>query len=102
MARNKLAGSKKGTSRTARFYQSHPLARKKKKSYDSKYQKGTVKYRQALNAWNEKFGKKGDGKDGSHQPDGSIKAESQKSNRARKKGKKNTSKLKSLLRKRKK
>ena len=42
MARNSLAGSKKGTSASARRYQNDPKARAKKKAYDTAYNKKTV------------------------------------------------------------
>ena len=37
MPRNKLAGTKVGNSRTAKFYQENPKARKKKLAYDKAY-----------------------------------------------------------------
>lgn len=42
MARNSLAGTKKGTSDSAKRYQSDPKARAKKKAYDTAYNKKTV------------------------------------------------------------
>ena len=42
------------------------------------------KYRATLNRINRKSGKKGDGKDVSHQPDGSTKTEKASKNRGRK------------------
>ena len=39
MARNKLAGSKRGKSKSARYYQENPEARAKKDKYNTKYHK---------------------------------------------------------------
>lgn len=86
MARNSLAGTKKGKSRTAKYYQSNPEARAKKKKYDTEYH-GTSernKYRAGLNKENRKAKHKvGDGKDASHTRSGKLVKESQSANRAR-------------------
>ena len=37
MARNGLAGTKTGKSKTAKYYQANPEARKKKDAYNKKY-----------------------------------------------------------------
>lgn len=87
MARNSLAGTKKGTSASARRYQNDPKARSKKKEYDKKYHATTErkKYRAELNRENRKRGTygNGDGKDVSHKKNGKTTLESQKQNRAR-------------------
>ena len=87
MARNSLAGSKKGTSASARRYQNDSKARAKKKEYDKKYHATTErkKYRAELNRDNRKRGTYGnkDGKDVSHKKNGKTTLESQKKNRAR-------------------
>lgn len=82
--RNGLAGSKKGKSKSAKYYQSNPKAREKKKDYDKKYHSSEERkeYREQLNRANRKMGKKGDGKDVSHGK-GGMKLESQSRNRAR-------------------
>ena len=87
MARNKLAGSKKGTSKSARYYQSNPEAKAKKDAYNKKYHSTDKrkKYRSELNKANRKDGTygNGDNKDKSHTKSGKLVNESQKSNRAR-------------------
>jgi len=71
MARNRLAGSKRGKSKTAKYYQSHPEARKKKVEYDTQYQStpSRKKYRAVLQAINREKGTHGnlDDKDEAHQ-----------------------------------
>jgi hypothetical protein len=68
--RNKLAGTKRGKSRTAKFYQENPDARKKRDEYNKEYHSTPArkKYRAILQAINRK--KKthgnGDGMDESH------------------------------------
>lgn len=87
MGRNSLAGTKKGKSRTARFYQKNKKARDKKKRYDNKYHSTAFRraYRSLLNIWNRKNkSKKGDGKDASHKKNGKMTKEGQSKNRARK------------------
>ena len=74
-------------SRTQRYYDANPEAKAKKAAYDSEFQKKKkqVKKRVQANRFNRNNPNsvKGDGKDASHQPNGSIKLESQKKNRAR-------------------
>ena len=73
MARNSLAGTKKGTSASARRYQNDPEARAKKKAYDKAYNKKTVsdrvdrnrKRREGQKSGNPKA-KKGSGYDYDH------------------------------------
>lgn len=93
--RNKLAGTKKGTSKSAKYFQTHPEARAKKDAYNKAYHATPErkKYRASLNSANKKaktYGN-GDGKDMSHGT-GGLKKESQSSNRARN-GKGNNSRL---------
>jgi hypothetical protein len=95
--RNKLAGTKKGTSKSARRLQKSKSAREKKKAYDKKYHATTErkKYRAALNKANRKAGTygNGDGKDVSHKKNGKTTSEKQSLNRARNgKGKKSSKK----------
>ena len=85
--RNSLAGSKKGKSESAKYFQSHPEARKKKDAYNKEYHSTPErrKYRSELNSENRKsktYGN-GDGKDKSHTKRGVIVNESQSKNRAR-------------------
>jgi hypothetical protein len=68
--RNKLAGTKTGTSKTAKYYHDNPEARKKKLAYDSKYQ--------------DTHGN-GDGKDVAHTSKTKTRMQSQSKNRADKK-----------------
>tara|TARA_R100001510_G_C7594882_1_gene163369 strand:- start:15 stop:257 length:243 start_codon:yes stop_codon:yes gene_type:complete len=70
--------------KTALYYKSNPKARAKKASYDRQFQKKKkqVKKRVECNAWNRKYGKKGDKIDCSHK-NGTIVAEHRKRNRAR-------------------
>ena len=85
--RNSLAGTKKGTSKSAKRLQKSPAARAKKKAYDTEYHKSEErkKYRAGLNKKNRDAGTYGnkDGKDQSHDSKGGTKTESQSSNRAR-------------------
>jgi hypothetical protein len=85
--RNTLAGTKKGKSRTAKYYQDNPKAREKKQEYDKKYHSSPArkKYRAALNKENKKKGTYGnkDGKDRSHTRSGKLVNEAQGKNRAR-------------------
>lgn len=97
MARNKLAGTKKGKSKSARYFQDNPEARKKKNEYNKKYhQKASRrKYRSALNKANRKAGTYGnsDNKDMSHTKSGKLVKENQSTNRSRNgKNKKSTKK----------
>tara|TARA_R110000803_G_scaffold16197_5_gene44469 strand:+ start:9860 stop:10177 length:318 start_codon:yes stop_codon:yes gene_type:complete len=70
MARNGLAGTKRGTSSSALYYQRNPEARKKKQDYDAENNKTkkSIAYRCGLNAANNKDPKSkvGDGKDMGH------------------------------------
>ena len=88
MARNKLAGTKVGKSKSAKYYQDNPDA--KKDEYNAKYGSSLSRklYRAFLNAMNKKKGKKGDGKDVSHTKKGGTILEPQSKNRARNRGKK--------------
>lgn len=85
--RNGLAGSKKGTSKSAKRLHKDPEARAKKAAYDKKYHQDPArkKYRAELNAANRKAGTygNGDGKDMSHDSKGKVKKEAQSKNRAR-------------------
>lgn len=85
--RNKLAGTKKGTSESAKYFQNNPSAREKKKAYDKEYHSTPERksYRASLNKANRNAGTygNGDGKDMSHTKDGKLRSEKQSSNRAR-------------------
>ena len=85
--RNSLAGTKRGTSKSAKRLQSSASAREKKKKYDTAYHKTPArkKYRAELNRINKKKGTYGnkDGKDESHDSSGKTKKEAQSKNRAR-------------------
>lgn len=87
MARNKLAGTKRGKSKSAAFFQDNPESRKKKNEYNKKYHKSKArkKYRAKLNKANREAGTygNGDGKDMSHDTQGKLRKERQSSNRAR-------------------
>lgn len=87
--RNKLAGTKVGDSRSARFYQDNPDARKKKSEYDKDYQDSDSrkKYRAELNKINREKGTygNGDGKDVAHKTKTKTRMQSQSKNRADKK-----------------
>jgi len=87
--RNKLAGTKTGTSKSAKYYQSHPEARKKKVAYDTEYQDTPArkKYRAVLQAINRKNGTSGnhDGKDVAHISKTKTISQSQSKNRGDKK-----------------
>ena len=89
MARNRLAGTKRGKSRTARFYQTHPEAAKKRDRYNKKYHSTPArkKYRAVLQAINRKNGTHGnlDGKDVAHTSKHTTISQSQSKNRADKK-----------------
>ena len=103
--RNKLAGTKRGTSKSAKYFQKNKKARDKKKAYDKEYHSTPErkKYRAKLNTANKKAGTYGnkDGKDMSHTKSGKLVKESQSKNRARN-GKKGSSKKSTGSRKRKK
>lgn len=86
MARNKLAGTKKGTSPSAKRLHNNPEARKKKLAYDKKYQSSPerIKYRSELNQARRDRGIYGKGKgDLSHTKNGKLVLEAAKKNRAR-------------------
>ena len=77
----------KDLGRTARYYATHPEARKKRVKQQARYNKrpDQVKYRVELNRLNRNNPKsvKGDGKDMSHKG-GKVVLEDQSKNRARK------------------
>jgi hypothetical protein len=85
--RNGLAGTKKGTSDSAKYLHTHPAARAKKEAYDKKYHQTEKRkvYRAELNKANRNAGTygNGDGKDMSHDSRGNTSKESQSANRAR-------------------
>jgi hypothetical protein len=87
--RNKLAGTKKGKSESAKYYHENPEARKKKKEYDSEYHSTDSRreYRSELNKVNREKGTygNGDGKDVSHKSKTKTRMQSQSKNRADKK-----------------
>jgi hypothetical protein len=97
MARNSLAGSKKGTSKSAKYFQENPEARAKKNAYNKEYHasKERKEYRAELNKANRNDGTYGnkDGKDKSHTKSGKLVSENQSTNRARN-GRGNNSKRK--------
>ena len=85
--RNSLAGTKKGKSESAKYFQSNPKAKAKKDAYNKEYHSTPErrKYRSELNKANRKaktYGN-GDGKDRSHTKSGKTVSENQSSNRAR-------------------
>lgn len=85
MARNGLAGTKRGKSKSARYYQQNPEARRRKKKYDTKYHSSPSrkKYRAVLQAINRKKGTHGnhDNMDEAHQSKSSTKKEHYSKNR---------------------
>jgi len=97
MARNSLAGKSTGKSESAKYFASHPEARKKKNEYNKEYHSTPtrVKYRETLNKANRKDGTygNGDGKDKSHTKSGKLVSEPANKNRARN-GKGNNGRLK--------
>ena len=92
MARNKLAGTKTGKSKSAKHYQENPEAAAKKDAYNTKYHNTSKrkKYRAGLNRKNHERGTygNGDGKDLSHTTGGKLVQEDQSTNRKRNRGKK--------------
>jgi len=84
--RNKLAGTKKGKSKSAKYFQNNPEAKAKKDAYNTEYHKTSERktYRAKLNKANKDAGTygNGDNKDMSHGKKG-LRKESQSSNRAR-------------------
>jgi hypothetical protein len=87
--RNKLAGTKTGSSKSAKYYQENPDARKKKKEYDTEYHSTDDRreYRSKLNKINREKGTygNGDGKDAAHTSKTRTRMQSQSKNRADKK-----------------
>jgi hypothetical protein len=85
--KNTLAGTKKGNSRSAKFYHENREAAKKKADYDKKYHatEERKQYRAELNKANRSAGTYGnkDGMDASHKKDGKLVKEAQSRNRAR-------------------
>ena len=98
MARNSLAGTKKGKSKSAVYYQENPTARAKKNEYNKDDQKkpARVKKRVETNRENRKLGTYGnkDGLDVAHKKGGKLKLELQSKNRVEGTRKKATSKKK--------
>lgn len=86
--RNRLAGTKRGKSATAKYYQNNPEAREKKKEYDTEYHSTPArrKYRSVLQAINRKNGTHGnlDGLDAYHKGKKVVGFKSQSSNRGSK------------------
>jgi hypothetical protein len=93
--RNKLAGKSTGTSKSAKYFASHPEARAKKNAYNKEYHATTERknYREELNKINRANKGYGDGKDLSHTRSGKLVREARSSNRARN-GKGNNKRLK--------
>lgn len=89
--RNRLAGTKRGKSATAKYYQNNPDAREKKKEYDTEYHSTPArkKYRSVLQAINRKNGTHGnlDDKDVAHTSKTKTISQAQSKNRADKKRK---------------
>jgi hypothetical protein len=85
--RNTLAGTKTGTSRSAKYFQNNKEAREKKNAYNKEYHSTEERksYRAGLNKANKEAGTYGnkDGKDKSHTKSGKLVSESQSKNRAR-------------------
>lgn len=85
--RNTLAGTKTGTSRSAKYFQNNPEAREKKNAYNKKYHSTEERksYRAGLNKANKEAGTYGnkDRKDKSHTKSGKLVSEGQSQNRAR-------------------
>jgi len=86
MAQNKLAGTSKGQSESAKFFRKNPKSKAKKDAYNKEYHATEERktYRAKLNKANRDAGTygNGDGKDMSHGK-GGLKKESQSKNRAR-------------------
>jgi hypothetical protein len=89
--RNSLAGSRKGKSKSAKYYQENPDAKKKKDEYNTEYHSTPArkKYRAALQELNRDKGTHGnkDGMDEAHVSKTKTKKQSQSKNRADKKRK---------------
>ena len=84
MARNKLAGTSTGKSKSAKYYAANPEARAKKNSYNTDYHATSERkaYRAKLNAAN-RTSPNAKGQDKSHGAGGKITNEKRSSNRAR-------------------
>ena len=80
--RNGNAGHSTGKSESAKYFATHPEARKKKNEYNTKYHSSEERkeYRAELNRENRTHN---DGKDSSHTKDGRIVREDRSRNRAR-------------------
>jgi hypothetical protein len=89
MARNRLAGTKVGKSKSAKFYQSNPKSRKKKQAYDTQYNESPKqkKKRAILQALNRDKGTHGnlDHKDEAHMSKSKTVKQDQSKNRGDKK-----------------
>jgi len=89
--RNSLAGSRSGKSKSAKYYQENPDAKKKKDDYNTEYHSTPArkKYRAALQALNRDKGTHGnlDGMDEAHVSKTKTRKQSQSRNRADKKRK---------------
>lgn len=87
--RNSLAGSKKGKSESAKYFQTHKESREKKNAYNKEYHSTSErrKYRSELNKENRKSGTYGKmsemGKDRSHTKSGKMVLENSSANRKR-------------------
>ena len=104
MARNGLAGSTKGTSKSARYYQSNPKSRAKKDKYNTTYHK-TKKARNYRAFLNSKPSA-GNGNDNAHTGNGNktvvmSSSKNRANNRPKKRSTKAPKSLKSLIKKRK-
>lgn len=82
--RNGLAGKSTGKSESAKYFASHPEARKKKNEYNREYHASDdrKKYRAELNSAN-RTNPNGKDQDKSHTKSGKLTNESKSSNRAR-------------------
>lgn len=101
--RNSLAGTKKGKSKSAKYFQDNPEKRKAKNRYNTLYHStpSRKKYRSSLNKANRKMKSKvGDGLDLSHTSDGKLVKEAQSANRKRN-GKGSNERLKKVAKKKK-
>lgn len=89
MARNKLAGTSTGKSRSAKYYAANPQARAKKNAYNTEYHATPERraYRAKLNAAN-RASPNAKGEDKSHTKSGKLVNESRSANRARNRGRK--------------
>ena len=84
MAKNKLAGTSTGKSKSARYYAANPEARKKKNAYNTDYHATPkrIAYRSELNTANRKS-PNAKGQDKSHGKGGKITNERRRVNRGR-------------------